>query len=87
MIVTKIPKCCIFLMKTQHHIQVKPFYIRLGTCSKCSIVVPRTTQRVLFDSKLSSPVHQAKVFMVLQSDIYSLENLGLTYRRTEYATG
>ena len=46
-----------------------------------------TSERVLSDRKLSSPVYQAKVLMVLHSDIYSLENLSLAYQRIEYVTG
>ena len=62
MIVTKIPKHSIFLLKSRHHILVKPFYVRLGTCSKCSIVVPCTTRRVLSGGVLSSSIRQSKIF-------------------------
>ena len=49
--------------------------------------VRRTTRRVLSDRKIICPVHQTKVLMVLHSDIYSVENLTLTYRRTDFAIG
>ena len=62
MIIAKIPKCCIFLLKTQHHIPVKAFYIRPGIRSKLSIVVPCTIRRVLSSGILNSSIRQTKIF-------------------------
>ena len=87
MTVTKIPKCCIFLLKSQHDIRLKPFYIRLETCSKCSIVVPCTTRRVLFGGILSSSIRQSKIFETVDVVVENHQNLSVMYRRTEFAIG
>ena len=87
MIVTKIPKCCIFLLKSQHDIRVKPFYIHLGTCSRFSIVVPCTTRRVLFGDILGSSIRQSEIFETVDVAMENNKNLSLMYRRTEFAIG
>ena len=87
MTVAKIPKHCIFLLKTWHHIQVKTFYIRLGIRFKLSIVVPCTTRRVLSSGILSSSIRQTKIFETVDVAMENLKNLSLMYRRTEFAIG